>query len=203
MLRDLFFRYLAQHQSGCIEGVGMLYAGQTVIQTDITNQLLHPPGTGWQFTPGAACGHDHHFIQYIARQKNIPETDAMELFARFSQDVVTELRNGGTVDIPHVGHMTMTATGDVEFVPAKRNVFLQPVSASRIIRKNEVHSLVVGENERTSTEMAQLLQDAPAPPRSRWWIAALLIALGSIALIAVHFSKSASPGNRQPVSIKK
>jgi hypothetical protein len=203
-IKEAFYQFLVQHGRAFIEGVGCFTTSNSAVRTDVTNHLLHPASTTWLFsaTEGGAAEKDA-FIQYLQAQNGLSATEARSQYHEFTKTIQEQLQNGQAVNLEPVGDLSLDAGGQ-PFLTARRTTsFLQPVTAHRIIRKNEVHSMVVGENERTNIEMAEMLNEDAAPAKNRWWIAALVIAAAAITLMVWHFSGSASLGSRQPLHIQE
>jgi hypothetical protein len=197
MMEEAFYEFLVLHGAAPLEGIGRFTASNGAVRTDATNHLLHPGNTTWQFSNN---GHSHaDTLALLAWLQNaLPEnSESSETRYRlFVSDIRQQLQNGQVVSLPHIGELSQDAGGQTVFNGYKTSSFLPPVTANRIIRKDEVHSMVVGENERTNVEMAEMLQDA-GPRKSRWWIAASILALAAATLITLHFMKTSSIGSRQ------
>jgi hypothetical protein len=66
--------------------------------------------------------------------------------------------------------------------------FLQPTPAMRVNRQDAQHTLLVGDRERTSGEMNELLHDdAQRRRKVAWWIIAVVIAAAGLAFLGWYF----------------
>ena len=66
--------------------------------------------------------------------------------------------------------------------------FLQPVPAMKVKHQDAVHTLLVGDRERTSGEMNEWLhEEAASRKRLSWWVIALALLVIGLAILAWHF----------------
>ena len=72
--------------------------------------------------------------------------------------------------------------GEIKFKPEKEMILEKPVTAEKIIRLNAEHMVRVGEDNKTSAEMVELLNQTQEK-KSFWWAYALSLALLCIIFI--------------------
>jgi hypothetical protein len=72
--------------------------------------------------------------------------------------------------------------------------FDPPVSATRIIREKAVHTVRVGEEEKTSVEMSEWLHPEEQN-RSTWWIPSLIAAIILLIILGIYFASNSSHGS--------
>jgi hypothetical protein len=78
-------------------------------------------------------------------------------------------------------------SGDIKFEPVLVNKsFDRPVAAVRVIREKAVHTVKVGEDERTSVEMTEML-NPPERGRTQWWMPALIAAILLTLILLIYF----------------
>jgi hypothetical protein len=66
--------------------------------------------------------------------------------------------------------------------------FLQPVPAMKVNHPDAVHTLLVGDRERTSGEMNEWLhEEGVTRKRLSWWVVALVLVVIGLAILAWHF----------------
>lgn len=78
--------------------------------------------------------------------------------------------------------------------------FFPETIAERVIHPDVAHQILVGDKETNSTAMAELLND-DSVAKSRWWIAAVIMAVLGLVTIFVYYSQNAAgaTGNAMPV----
>lgn len=65
------------------------------------------------------------------------------------------------------------------------DAFLPPVSAERVIHPDVAHNMIVGSRETNTTAMTNELLGEEQQVKSKWWIAALVLAGIGLAVIAI------------------
>jgi hypothetical protein len=98
-----------------------------------------------------------------------------------------------------VGILRKDGAGNVLFEPADSPfAFMQPTPAIRVLHQDAQHTLLVGDRERTSDEMSELLhEDSHGRRKMAWWIIALIIAGAGLAFLGWYFySHGLSTGNQ-------
>jgi hypothetical protein len=178
--------YLHQHKSLSIPGIGTIYIERTPARSDFTNRQILPPGYHYRFdrffdTP------DKQFFSFIARKKNIADYEAMQWYNDWAYEISARLKTETAITWEGIGALKRTDTGDIEFeTNAPIDAFLQPVPATRVIRTNTSHTMLVGDREFTNVEMTGYLNENERQPvqRTPWAIYALIVGL---LLIIVFF----------------
>ncbi len=97
-------------------------------------------------------------------------------------DVKNKISSGEIIDWNGVGTLSRGLAGEIKFKSAVNNLgYEEPVTAEKVIREKAEHMVRVGEDERTSAEMTEMLNQ-PEEKKSYWWAYAL-----ALALLAVLF----------------
>ncbi len=190
--------YLFQHRSISIPGLGTIYLETLPAAVDVADRTMLPPVYHFRFDKYFDAP-DKEFFAYIATQRNILDYEAIKWYNEFSFDLRNRIRNEDAVSWDGVGILKKDGSGNVLFEPAASPfVFLQPTPAMRVNRQNAQHTLLVGDRERTSGEMNELLHDdAHKRRRAAWWIIALIIAGIGLAILGWYFySHGLSTGNQ-------
>ncbi len=94
--------------------------------------------------------------------------------------------------------------GEIRFDPALKDMKTgTPVPAVKVIRGNVEHTMRVGEQEKTSSEMIELLGSS-AGRKTNWWGIALIVGLLAFIFIALYLSSNgvntSSTGNQQKIT---
>jgi hypothetical protein len=122
-------------------------------------------------------------------------------FNSFAIDLKNQLIAGHKVEWANVGTLSKWITHEIRFESAVQSQQLDPpVSATKIIRDKAEHIVRVGEEEKTSTEMSELLNESGAAP-SHWWAIPLIVGIVLIIILGIYFSQqgisSQSTGTQQ------
>ncbi|MHA4846211.1 hypothetical protein ACX0G7_18685 [Flavitalea antarctica] len=181
--------YLHQHKSLSIPGIGTIYIERTPARSDFTNKQILPPGYHYRFdrfydTP------DKNFFSFIARKKNVADYEAMQWYNEWAYGISAKLKADSIVSWDGVGALKRNDTGDVFFEAiAPIDAFLQPVPATRIIRTNTAHTMLVGDKELTNLQMSGYLHDNGKQPvqKKTWPVYALIGGLLVIIILFVYF----------------
>ena len=62
-----------------------------------------------------------------------------------------------------------------------------PVPAVKVIREHAEHTVRVGEQEKTSSEMIEMLAPVEESGKTHWWGIALIVGLLAFIFIALYF----------------
>jgi hypothetical protein len=190
--------YLFQHRSISIPGLGTIYLETLPAAVDVADRVMLPPVYHFRWDKYFDAP-DKEFFSYIANQRSILDYEAIKWYNEFSFELRNRIKNEDAVVWDGVGVLKKDASGNVLFEPAATPfVFLQPTPAVRVNRQNAQHTLLVGDRERTSDEMSEMLHDdAGKRRRVAWWIIALVIALTGLAFLGWYFySHGLSTGNQ-------
>lgn len=190
--------YLFQHRSISIPGLGTIYLETLPAAVDVADRTMLPPVYHFRFdkyfdAPDAA------FFSYIATQRNVLDYEAIKWYNEFSFELRNRIKNEDSVTWDGVGVLKKDGSGNVLFEPAATSFsFMQPTPAMRVNRQNVQHTLLVGDRERTSDEMSELLHDdADKGRKIAWWVIALIIAAAGLAFLGWYFySHGLSAGNQ-------
>jgi hypothetical protein len=182
---DVLNRYLVQHKSISIPGLGSLVAEHVPAATDFANKRLLPPQLKYRFNKYFDSP-DRDFFQYLSAQKKIEDFEAIKEYNDFAYELRNKIRTQNEALWDGVGVFKKDNNGDIVFELLKEAAVLYaPVAAERIIRHDAKHSIRVGDTEKTNEEMTELLSDHTYVEKEQWWIYALI--LGAIGLIILFF----------------
>ena len=199
---EILNSYLYQQKSISIPGLGTLYMERMPARTDFVNKRLLPPGCNFRFDKYFdAPGKD--FFGYIAGKMQIPDYEAIKWYNEFAFDLRGKIRNKEKAEWPGLGFFEVDENGEISFeaLPQKLPT-LPPVEAHRILRQNSEHPVLVGDVERTNTEMPEILTGVFVEKES-WWIYVIIIAALALSICFYHFYSNGtsfgSTGNHQSV----
>ena len=136
-----------------------------------------------------AIHHQIFFFTWLADMLKISDSDAPVRFNDFVYEVKKKIDAGNTVNWNGIGILSKGLAGEIKFVPINEELVLeQPVPAVKMIRDNAEHTMRVGEQERTSSEMMEILM-RPEKRTSYWWTYGLAVGLLAIMFIGWYFSE--------------
>ena len=194
---ELLHKYFIQNHSIGLPGIGTISALGISARTDFPNERILAPSLAIHFDRS----HDSpskDLYNYISRQKNIDEWEAVKMVNDFAFEVRNEIRAGREVFWGGIGTLRGGVTGEIILEPLSlTNDYAPEVTAKRVIRTGERHSILVGDHESTTTEMSEYLQDPHhgeviVEKKSRWWIYAIILAAIALIILFIHFSQKGS-----------
>jgi hypothetical protein len=120
-----------------------------------------------------------------------------------------ELENGNAIVWNRLGTITKNMS-EIVFEPEQKEfAFYQSVHAEKVLRENVKHHLLVGEKERTASEISEVLREPNVSTirKDVWWIWPVAIMVILLIYIGWYFSengiKSSPTGNTQHVSAQE
>jgi len=191
MYDDLYeFFVLNGHLS--LPGIGTFSLEKKPATADIANRVIQPPANEVVFSH-AALTPTKTFFTWLAEKQKISYSEAIVGFNAFAYDLRTDLLSGMKITWPRLGILSKGIGNEIVVEPAKDSFATEAsVPAVKVIRENAQHTIRVGEEERTSAEMEEILQ-TEGKGRSEWIWPAVIIAAVSIAAMLFFFS-SGGPG---------
>ncbi len=184
---DVLRKYLANQQQISIKGIGTVSVEQLPARVDFPNQLLHPPETILHFSNSSQD--DSTFCKWLSRELQISELQATNNYQSFAEEMLKELKANKKVSWEGVGEFVKPENGLIQFSPALQNTSIkEPVAAKKIIRQGAEHYIRVGEDERTNTEMQEMLFGDQKKLYQRWWLPAAVLLLTGLIAVWIYFS---------------
>ena len=199
---DILNSYLVLHKSISIPGLGTIYVERVPANSDFVNRQILPPGYQFRFDKYFDAP-DKEFFSFLATEKHIADFEAIRLYNEWAYDFRNRLKGEQPVEWKGVGQLHQDSNGEIHFEPQKSyRIPLRPVPATRVVRTNAVHSMLVGDKETTTLAMSEMLTEEISG-KKRWWIYALVIALVAAGILIYRFSKDGinpeATGNSQHV----
>ena len=201
---EVLNKYLFQHKSISIPGLGSLVLETIPAVSDFANRQLLPVQLKFRLNK-YADEPDSSFFSYIAGKKNITDFEAIRQYTEFAAGLCQQLKSGAEVAWKTVGVFTREASGEIAFTPYDPLYELFPaVHASRVVRANAKHAVLVGDKEKTNLEMTGYLQQETQVEKAPWWLVALILGAIGASILFFHFYrhqfKWGVTGNQQPVN---
>ena len=189
--------YLFQHRSISIPGLGTIYLETFSANVDVADRTMQPPAYRFRFDKYFDAP-DKEFFSYLANQRNILDYEAIKWYNEFSFELRNRIRQEDQVSWDGVGILRKDGSGNVLFESTAAPVFfLQPTPAMRVNRQDAQHTLLVGDRERMSGEMNDLLAESNGRKRPSWWVLALILGAAILAFLGWYFySHGLATGNQ-------
>jgi len=112
-------------------------------------------------------------------------------FTPLSNLIKKILDEKGRVELKGIGHFLKQGDGTIEFLPLQINdVFIQPVTAEKVIRKDVKHIILVGDKETTSTKMMEYYADEVSQVKNSWWIWAVVLGVAGLIVITYYLMQN-------------
>src|SRR5687767_1740112 len=201
-MHDTLYQYLIFNKQLSLPGVGTISIRRTAGEHDIANKLFTAP----QYSIGIDNSHDRpsrELYDWLTRELNVTEWDAMRMVNDFSFDLKNGISSTSGVYWNYIGRLHRDATGGIALDPLPFELESEaPVSAEKVIRERAEHIMLVGERERTSSEMEVMLGNETVPVKQRdlGWVIALILAVLALMFIGLYFSEKglqpSSAGNQ-------
>lgn len=202
---DLVVRYLSFQKKVSLQGIGTFSVEHLPARLDFPNRLLYAPEFVLHYSPSGA-GTDEQFEYWLQKELNAGREEVKSLQQNLSDEFQRTLSEKGEMTLDGLGVFTKDEQKLLHFSSLYQTVKGNPVTAEKIIRKNTSHSIRVGEQEKTSVEMTELLTGPKRKPLNLWWM--IVMALFLSALIAILLFANYSPqwskqGNNQKLKLNE
>jgi hypothetical protein len=181
------YQYFILFKQLNIPGVGTFLLERKPAVVDFPNKQIQPP------VYSIALHTTHRapskiFFNWLAGALHISDREAVVQFNDFAFDLKKQVQEGNKVSWTGIGTLSAGLAGEIRFEPALKNTsFESPVKAEKVIRENASHFVRVGEDEKTSVEMTELLA-RPEASRNSWWVIAVVTGLLSFLFIGWYLS---------------
>jgi hypothetical protein len=179
------YRYFIQHKKLAVPGVGTFLLERKPAVNDFVNKQINPPIYS-VILQATVDPPSIHFFKWLAGALHVSDHDAIIRFNDFVFDFKKQVNDGSTIDWHALGAISKGPAGEIKFDPAIKYALEKPVVAEKVIREKSEHMVRVGEDQKTSAEMTEML-NLPETKRSRWWLPALVAGLLALFFIGWYF----------------
>lgn len=182
------YQYLLQHKQLPLPGIGTFLIERKPAAIDFPGKRIDPP-TYTVTLQAVDYSTPNNFFTWLGQILNVDVRDAAVRFNDFAVDLKKNIAEGNVIKWNGMGILSKGNDDQVKF-SASFNEFVaeEPVAAEKVIRQKAEHMVRVGEDEKTSAEMVEMLNQ-PVIKRSYWWAYALTIALLAIMFIGWYLSE--------------
>lgn len=164
------------------------------------------PHPSISYSSDFTAGDEEGFIQYCRQKAGIGWQAASDMLANWVKETKAVLQQNGQFYLAYTGTFFQKGT-QLSFTQASLpTAFFPAVNSERVIHPEADHSMLVGDKETTTAQMTEYFA-GETPPKQRWWVAAFIIGLASLALIAFHMGKTdfkgLATGNGSSITAKE
>lgn len=184
---EALYQYFIQHRKLAFPGVGTFLLERKPALSDFVNKRINPPFYSVTLQ-ASADPPSFNFFKWLAEALHISDHDAIIRFNDFVFDFKKQINDGSTIEWNGIGTISKSLSGEMKFAPATEPGNEKPVAAEKLIREKSEHMVRVGEDQKTSAEMTEML-NIPDVKKSRWWIAALLAGLLALLFMGWYISE--------------
>lgn len=187
-LPSLLYRYFSLNGKVSIPGLGALSIVRSPAVIDFTTKQLFPP---FQVLKFKANNSDSTVEQssYIARLSGMNKELVENELKVLGDSLKTRLMAERKLEWMDVGSFSLSDDGEIGFVPKTVTTdFFLPVQFTHVLRPDAEHTIKVGEEEKTNTDMEVFFEDQRANiGKNKWQKAAFVLVLIALLLLAIRF----------------
>lgn len=182
------YQFLIQHNQLSVPGIGTFLIERKSAISDFYSRKIDPP-TYVVALKAETNPPSKKFFTWLSHALSISDEEAINRFNDFVFDIKKKIGEGDIINWHGVGSLKKSFVGEIRFTPDFKAIFFdQPVAAEKMLREKAEHTVRVGEEEKTSVQMTELLSQ-PTIKRSYWWSIALIATLFAAMFIAWFFSE--------------
>jgi hypothetical protein len=184
MMYETLYQYLIHHKRLAVPGVGTFLLERNSAEGDFVNKQIKSPFYSVSLQ-NTTISPPVNFFKWLAGAFHISDHDAIIRFNDFVFDLKRQIAGGDTINWNGVGTLSKGLNSEIKFVPSIIPAIEKPVAAEKVIREKAAHMVRVGEDQKTSAEMTDMLNQ-PEVKKNNWWIMALIVGLLALIFICWH-----------------
>ena len=201
-MQNTLYEFLVINKKLSLPGVGTIGLRQNSSQLDFTNRQFNPPSY-YFIIESNNDKPSKKLFDWLSSSYGISEWDAVKSLNDFSFSIRNKLSEAGEMTWDGVGVFRRDDTGNLQLNPPAITLqSQQPVHAEKVIREKFEHTVLVGEQEKSSVEMVEYFAEE-APKKNYTWIIAIVITVLAIMFIGWYFSQKgfnpSSAGNNSVI----
>ena len=187
-MQDSLYEFLLLNKKLSLPGIGTISLCRHPAQLDFTNKQVTAPSFYFTIDPRNDKPSKRLF-DWLSTSLGITEWDAIKSVNDFSFDLKNKLSESGEVNWKKLGVISRDNSGNLKL--DQRNNLVQsqqPVTAVKVIREKAEHTVLVGEQEKTSVQMEEYFAEHQAKKNYSWLVAFILI-VSAVIFIGWYFSE--------------
>lgn len=203
---EALYRFLIRYKKIDLPGIGAIALQMKSSRSEFISRSFLPPAYFFSLGKSKEMT-SRKLFSWLAANFRVTEREAVVKFNDFLFDLKRRLETGQQITWEGVGVFKKESTGEIEFTSFINNLpFLEEVTAEKVIRENAEHTMLVGEYEKTSTQMTEILAgDVAAKRKSYWWVWPLAAIIVTLIFLGWYFSEhgisSSTTGNNHKISL--
>jgi nucleoid DNA-binding protein len=183
-MQKYIHKYFALNRSVSLPGIGSFVAETRNAKLDFIDKTLEAPIYAIRFDKNEVA--DEKFYGFLSRETGVEQSKIVEDLRGFTAHLKEQLEQNRPVGLPGIGTLIKNALGYELVADNSIQNYFPSISAERIIRQNAEHTVKVGEEERTSTQMHEHFQQKKVK-EDNWFVHALILGAIGIAAIAIYY----------------
>lgn len=201
-MQDTLYEFLVINKKLSLPGIGTISLRQNSSQLDFTNKQVISPSLYF------VLDHENDkpskkVFEWLSAANGVSEWDAIKSVNDFSFSLKNKIAEAGEVNWENVGVLKRDNTGKLKLNPCTIELKTdRPVYAEKVIREKFEHTVLVGEKEKSSVEMAEYFAE-DAPKKNYAWIIAIALTVLAVMFIGWYFSEKgfnpSSAGNKSVI----
>jgi hypothetical protein len=202
---ECLYRFLIKYKKLDLPGIGAIALRLQPSISEFTDRHFSPPGYFFTLEKEDEIPRGKLF-SWLASHFSVTDSEAVIQFNEFIFDLTRKLKEGKEIHWQKVGSFQKELTGEIKFTSVKEELhWLENVPGQKIIRNNVEHRMLVGEVEKTSTEMNKLLNSIVNEEKKyHWWVWPGAIVVAIFLFLGWYFSEygitTVSTGNHLKIS---
>ena len=181
-MHQYIHKYFALNKTVTLPGIGSFTVDAQNAKLDFIEKISYPPKYSISYNPYDKT--DDAFYSFLSKETGA--SDIKERFNHFTQQLKEQLDNHHTVTLNGIGTLTKNGKGYSFVADNSVQKYFPPVAAERVIRQTAEHTVRVGEEHRTSTEMHEHLK-RKVIKEDNWLVTALVLGIIGVAAIALYY----------------
>ena len=187
-LPSMLYRYFSLSGSVSIPGLGALSLKRIPAVNDFSSKQLLPPAQVLKYTANINPSSSEQ-SSYISRLSGLNKEHVDNELKILGEELKSRLMAERKLEWMDVGSFSVSDEGEIGFVPKTVTTeFFAPVHYVHVLRADAEHTIKVGEEEKTNTDMEVFFEDQRANSgKNKWKKAALVLVSIALVLLAIRF----------------
>ena len=185
---SLLYRYFSLKGSVSIPGLGALSLKRVPAVNDFTRKQVLPPTQLFKFNANIDPSSGDQ-SNYIARLSGMDKEQVDNELKLMGEELKTRLMAERKLEWMDMGSFSISDEGEIGFVPKTVTTeFFAPVHYMHVLRPDAEHTIKVGEEERTNTDMEVFFEEQRAnASKNKWQKAAMVLFFMAALLLTIRF----------------
>jgi len=187
-LPSLLYRYFSLKGSVSIPGLGALSLKRIPAVNDFSGKQVLPPTQLFAFNTNINPSSGEQ-SQYIARLTGMDREHVDNELTLMGAELKNRLITERKLEWMDVGSFSLSDEGEIGFVPKTVTTdFFAPVHYKHVLRPDAEHTIKVGEEEKTNTDMEVFFEEQRAnASKNKWQKAAMALFFMAALLLTIRF----------------